>query len=308
MKRNVHQERMNQMPNSEGFLKCKTGGGQGVGRVLEFQFNKETDVRTQMWYKIQDDFKTSDWNSTYETEVEDGNIEGGPRTTDDVISFKQTLAGTLTDDNSATFLQRFRAETLVSDDHILALLDHGINVRMTHIFSDGSIIRETYECVTTTNPGNLLRQLKQSDSETDMEFTLGKFPIIENIGFSGPLPNSIEDVSALVDVKAPDSTVTVTLDNILDPNELIYEITDKSKTWAVFAYNAETYEVVGSAYGNGEEPIEIADLPSGKVIITIQYASYQKGNITDYRTLAKNGIKTVDIKATPSKAPKSKSE
>lgn len=287
------------MPNNEGFLNCKSGGGVGVGRILEFQFNKKTDVTTQMWYKIDDDFKTSDWNSTYETNVEDGNIEGGPRTTDNVTSFKQTLSLTATDDNSATFLQRFRAETLVSDKHILDLLDHGLNARITQIFSDGSIIRETYNCITTTNPGNLLRQLKQSDSESDMEFTLGKFPEVENIGFTGPLPNSIEDVSALVDIKPQGSTATVTLSNILDPNKLIYEVQDKSKTWAVFAYNPETYEVVGSAYGDGEEPIEIKDLPVGKVILTIQYASYQQGNTTDYRTLAQNGIKTIEIKETP---------
>lgn len=289
----------------EGFINCKSGADGSASSLLDFQFNKKSDVERNMWYLINSDFKAPEWAVGYDITVEDGRIMDSARQTDDVTSFKQTLESTLTNDNASAFLKRLYFETLHGDTHFKDLLDHGINARITNNFPDGSSCIKQYNCCTVTNPGAILEQLQNADAENEFNLTFNRAPEIMNVGISSVLPKDVVDVDAVVDIEQQTGMkVSVTISNVIDnPDDpLIAKVTDENKTWFAGLYDATTRELVSSGTTSGKEtgegtqapsaPIELTAPKEGKYIIVVGYAYTERGNTIDYNT---NVIKTLDI-------------
>lgn len=275
MKGNKHMEK---------FLNCAASSG--AVTKLEYQFNKQTDVDKSIWYIDNEDFKANEWQKTTTVNTDDGTLSGGMRQSATLTSYVQTVENTIKEEYASTFLKRLHAESSVSDAHFRDLLSHGLNVRITTTFGDGSFVRETHTCCTITDFNEPFKQLSNADSEVTLNTQLNFEPTIVNVGVGLTLPVNIQPVSLTMSATATGTDVNVTLTNITDPSDLIEPTNPTGSEWKVALFNAITGELVGELENAGTDPFAFADVPAGEYM-AIAYYSYAKEGSTVFYNAAK---------------------
>lgn len=269
----------------EPFLNCASASG--AVTKLEYQFNKQSDIDNNIWYKDEDDFKASEWQKTTSISTSDGTLSGASRQATTVDSFTQAIENTIKEEYASAFLKRLFVESSAGDKHFRDLLDHGLNARITTLFGDGTFIRETNKCMTITDYNEPFKQLSNGDSEVTLNTQLNWEPTVENVGVGFNMPNGIEDVSVTIAATVAESDVTVNLSNIQDPSSLIVPTEPAGKEWKVALFNETTGELVGELTNDGTEAYAFTAVPSGKYIAAAYYSIMVDGTTVYY-----NAVKT----------------
>lgn len=249
------------------FIQCK-GSASEVGRLLEIAFNTETDKAHDLWYKLNDDFKATEWAIETDITTEDANLQGGYRNSQDVTNFSQTLTATLTDDNASGLLQRMYEYTLGDDNVFFKMLDIGLRIRTTIALKNGVSIRKTYDCCTITELGALLEQLKTQDSETALTVSLNSEPLVENIGFSGAFPSDIVSPSATITAVATDLDVLVGIEDVVDPDNLILT----PSQFIISLYDNKTRMLIDTGSSDGTTDATVTADIAGDYTVVVGYS------------------------------------
>lgn len=272
----------------EPFLNCATASG--AVTKLEYQFNKQSDIDKNIWYKDEDDFKASEWQKTTSVSTTDGSLSGASRQATTVESFTQAIENTVKEEYASAFLKRLFVESSAGDKHFRDLLNHGLNARITTTFGDGTFIRETHQCMTITDYNEPFKQLSNGDSEVTLNTQLNWEPKVDNVGVGYEMPNGVTDVSLTMTPIVSESDITINLSDIQDPSTLIVPTVPEGKEWKVALFNETTGELVGELTNDGTLAFVFTAVPEGKYIAAAYYSI-----MVDGATVYYNAAKAIKV-------------
>lgn len=264
---------------TQPIIKCRSGANT-TNTIVEVQINTNYDVSNEIWYKTDEDFKLNEWQNTLDINTDDGSISGAGRQATDITSFSENAEITFKEDYASSLLRRLHEETLQGDQHFMDLLQGGINIRFTTMLGLGQWTRKTYNCCSISDFNKPFEQLSNADSEVTFKLVLNYEPQCDNVGVGVDLPNSIKQVSVTETINIVDADISVTLDNVIDEDNLIVQTNPVGNEWNVTIYDSNG-QIVNSLNGASNMPFAFTGLITGTYTAVVSYC-YLVDNSNNY--------------------------